>query len=158
MLYDYVSSLCNSASALAEEPPPCFREKTSEYSWGSLGSAENEDQRQLSPVACRAQPCAKCGQRRKTTAQATILPRFGVVGTCSQSSRQWPAVHNWSANVDNASKLLRRPRLLRFCRDLDRLAEAPKKLNRVACSAQARKQCPRRHENIVKHGAFVTFG
>ena len=26
MLCDYVSSLCNSASVLAEEPSPCFRE------------------------------------------------------------------------------------------------------------------------------------
>ena len=26
MLYDHVSSLCNSASVLAEEPSPCFRE------------------------------------------------------------------------------------------------------------------------------------
>ena len=27
MLCDYVSSVCNSARALAEEPSPCFREK-----------------------------------------------------------------------------------------------------------------------------------
>ena len=26
MLYDHVSSLCNSASVLAEEPSPCFQE------------------------------------------------------------------------------------------------------------------------------------
>ena len=31
MLYDYVSSLCNNANVLAEEPSPYFREKKGKY-------------------------------------------------------------------------------------------------------------------------------
>ena len=40
MVYDYVSSLCNSASALAEEPSPCFREKERRLSPRGLGAEE----------------------------------------------------------------------------------------------------------------------
>ena len=102
---------------------------------------------ELSPVACRAQPCAKRCKRTENTAQDTTFAIFGDVETSLRSSRQWPALRNRAQNARNVAKTLHRPRFSAIFVHLDASRRGRKKLTRVAGRTNVRARGQKSSKN-----------